>query len=153
RAWFFKFRPDAERNRSLKNLVSERTVPVHPELVRLGVIRYAMALPKDGEGQLFPLLSPHSSGKRGHKWGQWFGTYLRETCGVTDRRIVFHSFRHSLKDAGRESGVPEELQRAIMGHSPKDVAGGYGLGFSRRRIVEGMSLIKVPGLPRLTPQY
>lgn len=153
RAWFFKFRPDLDRNRSLKNLGSERTVPVHPELVRLGLIRYALSLPKDGAGQLFPLLTPHSSGKRGHKWGQWFGTYLRQTCGVTDRRMVFHSFRHSLKDAGRESGVPEETQRAIMGHSPKDVAGGYGLGLSRRKIVEGMSQIKVPGLPKLEPQY
>lgn len=153
RAWFFKFWPNPDSNRSLKNMGSERTVPVHPELVRLGLIRYAMTQPQDGEAQLFPRLTAHASGKRAHKWGQWFGTYLRTTCGITDKRTVFHSFRHSLKDAGRESGVPEELQRAIMGHSPKDVAGAYGLGFSRRRIVEGMSQIKVPGLPKLEPQY
>lgn len=153
RAWFFRFRPDLERNRSLKTLGSERTVPVHPELIRLGLIRYATSQPKDKGGQLFPLLTAHSSGKRAHKWGQWFGSYLRDVCGVADKRIVFHSFRHSLKDAARESEVPEELQRAIMGHSAKDVAGSYGLGFSRRRIIDGMYRIRVPGLPELAVQY
>ncbi|MGQ2989767.1 MAG: DUF6538 domain-containing protein [Brevundimonas sp.] len=150
-AWFFQFAPDLDANRTLKNDDSERTTPVHPELVRLGLLRYADTVRASGETQLFPRLTAHQSGKRAHKWGQWFSGYLRADCGVTDQRKVYHSFRHTLKDAGRESGVSEELQRAIMGHSPKGVAGSYGLGFSRRRIVEGMNSIRIPGLPTIEP--
>ena len=153
KAWFFRFSPDPDRLRSLKNDDSERLVPVHPELIRLGLLRYAQSVEAEGQSQLFPRLTPHASGKRAHKWGQWFGTYLRTSCGVTDKRTVFHSFRHSLKDAGRESGVSEELLRAIMGHSQDGVAGSYGLGFKRRRIVEGISQIRIPGLPLLAPVY
>lgn len=153
KAWFFRFSPDPDRLRTLKNDESERLTPVHPELVRLGLLRYLHAMEEAGETQLFPRLTAHASGRRAHKWGQWFGTYLRKSCGVSDKRTVFHSFRHSLKDAGRESGISEELQRAIMGHSLEGVAGGYGLGFSRRRIVEGMRQIRIPGLPHLEPQH
>lgn len=153
KAWFFRFSPDPERLRALKNDDSERTVPVHPELIRLGLLRYAQSVEEEGETQLFPRLTAHASGQRAHKWGQWFSAYLRNSCGVPDRRTVFHSFRHSLKDAGRESGVSEELQRAIMGHSQEGVAGSYGLGFSRRRIVEAMGQIRIPGLPILKPQH
>lgn len=150
-AWFFNFKPDPTRNRRLKNDESERTVPIHPELIRLGLIRYRDVVASSKEPQLFPRLTQHASGLRAHKWGQWFGKYLRIDCKVTDRRKVFHSFRHTLKDAGRECGVPEELQRAIMGHSATDVAGSYGLGFTRRRIVEGMNRIRIPGLPQIKP--
>lgn len=152
-AWFFRFSPDPERLRTLKNDESERIVPVHPELIRLGLLRYARSTEAEGETLLFPRLTAHASGKRAHKWGQWFGDYLRNSCGVSDRRTVFHSLRHSLKDAGRESGVSEELQRAIMGHSQEGVAGNYGLGFSRRRVVEAMNQIRIPGLPALKPQH
>lgn len=150
-AWFFRFSPDPAANRALKNDDSERAVPIHPELIRLGLLKYRDELRFSDESQLFPLLTQHKSGKRAHKWGQWFGTYLRTDCQVTDTRKVFHSFRHTLKDAARECGIPEDIQRAIMGHSATDVAGNYGLGFSRRRIVEGMNSIRIPGLPPIKP--
>lgn len=153
KARFFRFSPDPERLRALKNDDSERIVPVHPELIRLGLLRYAQSVEAKGLAQLFPRLTAHASGKRAHKWGQWFGRYLRNCCDVPDKRTVFHSLRHSLKDAGRESGVSEELQRAIMGHSQQGVAGSYGLGFTRRRIIEAMGQIRIPGLPVLEPQY
>lgn len=151
RGWFFRFLPDHDRNRSLKNDESERTVPVHPELLRLGLIDYRRLVAASGEAQLFPLLTAHASGRRAHKWGQWFSSYLRNECGIADKRIVFHSFRHSLKDAARECGVPEELQRAIMGHAQEGVAGGYGMGFTRHKLVEGMNAVRVSGMPNLQP--
>lgn len=150
---FFRFISHEDRKRRLKNAGSERDVPVHPELIRLGLLRYADRLKLEGHAELFPRLNAHASGKRAHKWGQWFGGYLRNECGVTDKRVVYHSFRHSLKDACRECDLSEELQRAIMGHAARDVAGSYGSGFSRRRIIEGMAQIKVPGMPTLDPQF
>lgn len=74
-AWFFRFSPYPLDNRRLKNDGSERTVPIHPELIRLGLLRYRETVLVSDEPQLFPRLTKHASGKRAHKWGQWFGTY------------------------------------------------------------------------------
>jgi integrase len=150
--WHFRFCWDEASNRQLKNAASERDVPVHPELQRLGLIEYVEELRRAGKTQLFPLLTQHRSGKRAHKWGQWFHSYLRSECAVTDRLIVFHSFRHTFKDAARDSAVPEGIQRQIMGHEGRDVADGYGGGFSREAVVKAMKQIEVPGLPRLKPE-
>ena len=146
-AWFFRFLSDAETKRELKTADSERHTPVHPDLQRLGLLRYVTDLRERGEAQLFPALTLHASGRRAHKWGQWFSSYLRADCGVVDRKVVFHSFRHLFKDNCRNSGIPEELQRAMMGHEGRDVADRYGDGFARSQIVEGMTRYRAFGLP------
>lgn len=144
---FFRFMNDKETQRELKTEQSERLTPIHPDLIALGLLRYGQALKASGEVQLFPRLTQHASGLRAHKWSQWFHAYLRGDCGVTDRKVVFHSFRHTFKDNCRNSGISEELQRAIMGHAPRDVADRYGEGFARFQIVAGMKKYKAFGLP------
>jgi integrase len=67
--------------------------------------------------------------------------------------MVFHSFRHTFKDYARLAGIPEGVQRQLMGHSGKDVADDYGAGHWDHQLVEGMKLYRVPGLkiPRPEP--
>ncbi|MBO9622565.1 MAG: hypothetical protein J7500_07615 [Sphingomonas sp.] len=145
-AWFIHIREDAEDDLKLKNATSERLVPVHPELERLGFVKFAEAAKKAKQARLFPLLKPNIYGRLTAKWGEWFGPYLRKTVGITDKRLVFHSFRHTFKDYARHAGIVEGVQRQIMGHSPGDVADEYGSGYSLHQLVEGMKLYKVPGL-------
>ncbi len=75
----------------LKNAGSERVVPIHDHLSDLGFIKYVSGRPKNE--RLFPALTPDRDGKLTAKWGEWFSTYRREDCGITDKRIVFHSHR------------------------------------------------------------
>jgi integrase len=96
--------------------------------------------------RLFYQLTPGPYGNLTHKWGQWFGTYLRKTCGVTDRRMTFHSFRHSFTDYVRRPDIPEGIQRQLVGHSSKDVHDDYGSGYNLHWLVEAMKLYSVPGL-------
>lgn len=147
KGWFFRIELKPESNRRLKTDQSERVTPIHPELIRLGIIEYAKYLSSSGELYLFPRLTPQVSGKRANKWGEWFGKYRKEICGVDDPRIDFHSFRHTFKDACREAQVPEGLQRQMMGHEAKDVADGYGSGYSRRTVTEAIATVKVLGMP------
>lgn len=151
KAWFFRIVSIPSENRRLKTEHSERETPIHPELIRLGLIRYAKAMEKAGESQLFPRLTAQASGQRANKWGEWFGTYRRTVCGVSDEKVDFHSFRHTFKDAAREAKIPEGLQRQMMGHAGKDVADGYGSGFSRRAAVEAMATLHINGLPTINP--
>ena len=58
-------------------------------------------------------------------WTKWFGRYLR-SVGITDRRKVFHSFRHSFKDALRATDVSEDLNDALLGKKNSSVGRTYG---------------------------
>jgi integrase len=122
----FTFVSDRETGKTLKTRSSARTVPVHPQLMKFGLLHYVDNVRRDvGEkAWLFPQVAPNVPG--GLKaWTKWFNRHLR-TIGVTDRRKVFHSFRHIFKDAMRAAGAPEDLNDALTGHSNATVGRGYG---------------------------
>lgn len=136
---------DGQENR-LKNAISERMVPVHPEIQRLGFIAYVQGL-TDQRGRVFPLLKPNGYGRRSALWAsRWFQNYLRKTCGITEKRKVFHSFRHTFKDYARRSGLAGDVQRQLMGHAGKDVADGYGSGYDLHSLAVAMATYRIPGL-------
>ncbi len=124
----------AERKagKSLKTKSSERVVPVHPQLVKLGFLKYVAERKRDGaDAWLFPLIAPeHGRAKpqrRCAAWSKWWGGYLRRHVGVLDTAKVFHSFRHGFKDALRKATPDEELRDALTGHrGPKSVGRDYG---------------------------
>ncbi len=102
-----------------KNLRSKRLVPIHDELIRLGILAYAEKLRKAGETRLFPDWAPHD------KVNRWFlRTYL-PALGITDSRKVFHSFRHTLKTALARHGVNRDVSDLITGHKDQSVAAVY----------------------------
>jgi integrase len=115
--------------KSLKTKGSERVVPVHPQLVTLGFLKYVAARKRtDGaEAWLFPLIAPEHGRARIASWSKWFGRYLRGTVGVLDTAKVFHSFRHGFKDALRKASSDEELRDALTGHrGARSVGREYG---------------------------
>jgi integrase len=144
-AWVIHVTEDAEDGLKIKNTGSERLVPVHPDLEALGFVRFAQAAQAADQSRIFPMLRPNKYGRLTAKWGEWFSIYKRETCDVTDSRMVFHSFRHTFKDNARHAGLIEAVQRQIMGHSGKDVADDYGDGYSLHQVIEGMKAYRVPG--------
>ena len=150
-AWFLKLIEEDDDDgedaagTKLKNAESERYVPVHPELERLGFIDFANAMRAEGKPRIFHQLKANKYGKLTDKFGQWFTDY-RRSVGVTDKRLVFHSFRHTFTDYARHANIAEGVQRQLVGHSGEDVHDDYGSGYSLHRLVEGMKLYKVPGL-------
>ncbi|MCC2601611.1 DUF6538 domain-containing protein [Sphingopyxis yananensis] len=150
--WFIKiFEVDGEHGTTVKTVDSERLVPVHPVLETLGFITFVKAQQDAGHVRLFHLLKPGAYGRLGNKWGEWWSGYMRSTIGITDKRIVFHSFRHTFKDMARHCGLPEGVTRQIMGHSGEDVADDYGNGYSLFQLVEGMAKVKAVGVTLPAP--
>ena len=145
-AWFIHMREDSEAGLKLKNAASERHVPVHYELVRLGFLGFVAAAKEANQQRLFSLLRPDKYGRLTAKWGEHWSVYRREVCGIADRRMVFHSFRHTFKDYARLAGIDEGIQRQLMGHSARDVADEYGSGPWDHQLVEAMARYRVPGL-------
>ncbi|WJJ94955.1 phage integrase SAM-like domain-containing protein [Neopusillimonas aromaticivorans] len=108
---------------------SIRRTPIHPELIRLGLLDYVQDLRDRREEWLFPLLVPDVKGNRSGNWSKWFHRYLRETVKITDPALVFHSFRHTFKDVCRECSIPEDVHDALTGHKNASVSRSYGSGF------------------------
>ncbi len=154
KSWFFNIAEDTDDDgveTAVKTEASERLVPVHPKLMELGLIEYVQAL-KAKKGRIFPLLPVDIYGNPAAKWGEWFSQYLRKDCGITDKRMTFHSFRHSFKDYARDARIEEGIQRQLMGHEGGDVADAYGSGYSQHVLVEAMATYRIPGLSIPAPK-
>ncbi len=116
------------RGRTLKTKTSQRVIPIHAELVRLGFLQHVgdVRSQEGNDAWLFPLVAPVKGKARSSTWSKWFGRYLRAQ-GVTDTNKVFHSFRHRFKDEARAGGVEVEVHNALMGQADASTVGGrYG---------------------------
>jgi integrase len=142
---------DAERGKRVKTRQSQRAVPLHPELVKLGFLDYVQRVQKtSGDAAwLFPLIAPGTGGVKA--WSKWFGRYIRE-IGIIDKAKVFHSFRHNFKDALRAAGVSEEVHDALTGHSTRgEVSREYGAKdmtkrFGWQMLASAVAKVSYPGL-------
>ena len=137
-----------DAGKSLKTKGSHRTVPLHSELIRLGLLKYVSHLKASKETQLFPLLSADDNGKLTAKWSKWFGRYKGE-CGIEapSRGMKdFHSFRHTFKRACRDANVSEEISDALTGHASASVGRGYGGGSSLKVRAEAINKLNYPAL-------
>jgi integrase len=123
---------DENRSRSLKTPGSARTIPLHPELIRLGFMRFVddAHRTQGNAAWLFTEIAPDRKGGVA-AWTKWFSRYIR-THGVQDTRKVFHSFRHNFKDALRAAKVSEDLNDALTGHGTR---GSVGRTYGSRNIV------------------
>lgn len=143
-AWVIRFTADEADGLRLKNRGSVRRVPIHPALVDLGFLRYADRLRENGETRLFPELRGDRFDTVTANWSKWFGVYLRSQK-IIDKRIVFHSFRHSFKHYARESGISKSVNDALTGHESGDVADSYGgLDYPLKPLVDGINQYRIP---------
>lgn len=144
--WFIDI--GTEGDRSIKTASSRRQVPLHPELIRLGLLRYRQhRLEKDGKdtSSFWPDIKSADQAYRSTAWSKWFNRYLRTTVGIKDPSIVFHSFRHTFKRMARDAGLSEELHDALTGHAGGGGVGrSYGSGFGLKALGEAMAKIETP---------
>jgi integrase len=140
---------DRKAGRRLKTKASERFVPVHPQLIKLGFLKYTAAQGKAGgeKAWLFPNVAPGTAGAAA--FSKWFGRYIG-AHGVTDTAKVFHSFRHSFTDALRVAAVGDDVIRALLGWSGSDVPSRYGAKDKavrfRHRLAEAVASVTYDGL-------
>ena len=140
--WFFDFVPTAERR--LKNVASQARTPIHPELLRLGLLDYVSSVPKGG--RLFPEIQPGPHGRLSGAFSKWFARFVDER-GVRDpRKAGLHSLRHLFKDRCRAAGLSEELHDALTRHSGGSVGRRYGLGPSLAVLAEALNRVAFPEL-------
>ena len=60
---------------------------------------------------------------------------------ITDRKLTMHSLRHRMKDRLRNTGCPEAVSMAILGHGSNTVAANYGSGYALEVMREHMERV------------
>jgi len=60
---------------------------------------------------------------------------------ITDKKLTMHSLRHRMKDKLRNTGCPEAISLAILGHSTNTVAANYGSGYALEVMREHMEKV------------
>jgi integrase len=137
---------DLDEGQSMKTASSRRRVPIHADLIKLGFFKYRDGVKRTGAQFLFPDLVPTPDGDRAKNFGKWFGRYLRGPVGITDKRRVFYSFRHTFKDACRDTDLSIEIHDRLTGHAPTNVGGTYGTGPSLHTLNEAIQRVKFPSV-------
>lgn len=120
--WVLSIHEEGE-DQSVKNQHSVRKVPVHPELVRLGLIDYRQAVKDAGAVKLWPGLVFSELNGAGGEFSKWFGKY--KAGKGFGPELVFHSFRHTLETELRALSVPKYHIAALAGHAGEDVSDDY----------------------------
>jgi len=136
---------DRGAGKRVKNRSSRRKLPLHPELVRCGLLDYVADRRRAGDERLFPGLRPSNTGQMTGNWSKWWARYTDE-LGITDPRKVFHSFRHAFKDACRAARIEEELHDALTGHTSASVGRKYGNGVPLEVLAEAIAKVNYKGL-------
>ena len=113
-----------------------RKVPLHSEVANF--IAYANKASGDF---IFGSFSHDKNNGRSAWLVNNFGKFLRETCGITDRKKTLVSARHRFIDATRDAEMSTEMSKALVGHSTGDVHGKYGRGAGLITLAEAVETL------------
>jgi integrase len=119
--------------RTLKTNNSQRSVPLSPEAIKA---LEEVSQGKDPEAPLFP---QYAKERGGDNCSAMLMKRLRTI--ITDKKLTMHSLRHRMKDKLRNTGCPEAISMAILGHGSNTVAANYGSGYALDGMREHMEKV------------
>ncbi len=133
--WRFMIRIGRGRtDQRLKNQFSNRSIPMHPQLIELGFLHYLDDVRSLGFERVFPSLRWTAAAGYGDTVSDMFSTYLRGKVKIDDPRKVFHSFRHYFCTQAKNF-TDEERPRVLdlTGHARE---GEFDLTYARELFYE-----------------
>ncbi len=153
---FIFIRPH-EDGHTVKTASARRRVPLHPNLMKVwGFAQFVAIGRRNGRKFVFPILNTNRQirGSISSQFSKWFARWLSK-IGLDDRRLCYHSYRHTLKAWGRSNGIEISILDVIQGHSIKSVSFNYGrdeYGSPYPLKVLYEAICKIDELNRLKPQ-
>jgi len=137
------------RDKSLKTKSSERIVPVHPELLAIGLAAFVDRKRRENAVKLFDDLPLGKRGFRSVAFSRWFTRFLGSIDASTDL-TCFHSFRHGFRDACRNAQIDRDIALRlggwITGGSASETADDYGSGYRPQVLFAAISKVRYEGL-------
>lgn len=127
---------------TIKNVASERTVPIHADVLKAGFLELVRAR---GQGPLFYQRTSgdparmHASKGVSNRIRLW----VREKGFTDPRKSPLHSFRHWWKTEAARVGVQDSVADAVQGHAARTVAGVYR-HFDLPTLAKAVAAIRLP---------
>ncbi|SFG58326.1 DUF6538 domain-containing protein [Methylobacterium gossipiicola] len=120
-------RKGPKETRTVKTHAGHRLVPVHPMLVRMGILDLFERRRRvsDVRGQLFGDVAPNAHGHYSAAVTRRINRRLR-SLGVENKRFVLYSLRHNFIDACHAAGMPDVARMKMVGHQMNGMGGVYG---------------------------
>lgn len=134
---------DSEKR--VKTKAGVRYVPIHPELKKIGFMAFAERAKKAGQKRLFPELKLSAEGYFSVEMSKWFGRFL-DSLGITGKGYVFHSFRHTFRDALRIAEISRDAALQLGGWAADSVDEDYGDGLPADVLFQNLSKVGYKGL-------
>lgn len=134
-------RIDEDETKTLKTDHSERIIPIHKNLIKIGFIEYANSIKNQNKKQLFPDLPVSARKSRSDNFSKWFHRFLIAS-NIKREGLCFHSFRHTFRDECRAHNIDKEIAATLGGwKNSEDVMDGYGAGYELKRLQDEINKI------------
>lgn len=129
----------------LKTSNATRKIPIHSELVRLGLLRFCKAMKNAGEALLFPEIYPSAGTKRavGDVFYKVWWIYLKPCVPNLLRGQAMHSARHTVSDALKDAGIAIEQRNDILGQSQRELDEGASRYSQQTALVRMKSMVEL----------
>jgi integrase len=119
--WCFDIKEDDETEKSLKTVNSKRLIPIHPFLIKSGLIEWRDRVKEAGYLRLWPEWIQHATNKRYSPGAsKWFnGTFINSVPMKEPSDKTLYSFRHNFISALNNLDnpyIPESVINQISGH-------------------------------------
>lgn len=131
--------------RTLKTADARATLPIHPELQRLGLLAFVGERRTAGAVLLFPDGAATKGREVGANLGAWFSRHVKR-LKLEGTKLGMHSFRHNFEDALREAQLPDRTALALARRTEAGSSSVYGGGLSTALKAEALAKVTYPGL-------
>ncbi|WP_139147828.1 DUF6538 domain-containing protein [Pseudomonas aeruginosa] len=133
---------DNRPDQSVKTNGSRRDIPIHDDLIELGLL--TLIAGRSPDALIFPQLTKVSGRYSGIVAKRWL-VLVRSWGTYRSGRHPLHAFRHTFKTLAREHGIPKEVSDWITGHASGSVGDAYGINPLSRMAAE---MKKLPSIAR-----
>ncbi|RZK00016.1 MAG: site-specific integrase [Novosphingobium sp.] len=129
----------------LKNARSVRIIPIHGELLRLGLLDYVEAIRNEGYQILFPDLLPGTSRQRmGDVYYKRYWRSVAKHLPFLQPGQALHSHRHMVSTQLKDAEVFPEKRNDLLGHGSKNpMADRYSKATRLRKLIKIVQRIPV----------
>jgi integrase len=140
---------DEGEGQSTKNESSNRIIPVHPELIKMGLLKKVARMRSMGETRLFPKVGKGALNGAGDWLSKAFGRYVKLVLPAPDvGKLGFHSFRKTVIQTLQAAGVQAELRAAYVGHELDDEHhASYSMDAPKEQVLEAIQKLDYPVNP------
>jgi len=128
-------------DKKLKTLSSKRVIPIHPTLLKLGLLNYVMSAKSQRLKRLWSNLNWRKEDGYSNAFGKWFQRFNRQYVSK-DPLKTFHSLRHTFADTLKQTGEQEALIAELMGHANGNITTGrYGKRYKPLLLLKSISKV------------